>query len=55
MADLQLRSKYSVDYPWATNEDGRAFAEALRSSGMLTEEEWEGFAFRNAETLLKIS
>ena len=28
--------------------------EELKSSGMVTGEEWEGIAFRNAERLLKL-
>ena len=45
--------QYSVDYPWATNEEGRAFMDELKSSGMVTVEEWEDIAFRNAEGLLR--
>ena len=47
--------QFSVDYPWSTNEDGIGFMEALKTSGMVTGEEWENIAFRNAERLLKIS
>ena len=43
-----------MDYPWATNEDGTAFMEELRISGMVSLEEWEGIAYRNAEMLLRI-
>ena len=45
-------SQYSVDYPWATNEDGTAFMQALQASGMVTDEEWEAIAHGNAEKFL---
>lgn len=46
------RIMYSVDWPFSKNDDGAAFMQALRESGMVTEEEFRGIAFRNAERLV---
>lgn len=48
------RILYSVDYPFARNEDGLAFIEALQKSGMVTEQELDSIAYKNAEKLLGI-
>ncbi|MCJ1223642.1 hypothetical protein MMC12_000285 [Toensbergia leucococca] len=45
---------YSVDYPFATNEDGLKFIEDLKTSGLVSEEEMEMIAYKNAEKLLKV-
>ncbi|KAG9776198.1 amidohydrolase 2, partial [Aureobasidium melanogenum] len=45
---------YSVDYPFATNEDGLQFMLELQKSGLVTEEQLEGIAYRNAEKLLGV-
>ena len=45
---------FSVDYPFEKNEDGRRFIEDVQKSGLLSSEEVEMLAFRNAESLLKI-
>ena len=46
--------QFSVDYPWSTNEVGVAFMQELKDSGVVSEEEWEMIAFKNAQTLLKL-
>lgn len=43
---------YSVDWPLSRNEDGAAFMKALKESGMVTADEFENIAYRNAERLL---
>ncbi|KAJ9610834.1 hypothetical protein H2200_005611 [Cladophialophora chaetospira] len=45
---------YSVDYPFARNEDGLAFMEELERSGLVTDEQLEKIAFGNAEKLLGV-
>lgn len=45
---------YSVDYPFAKNEDGLAFMEALEKSGLVDQEQFEKIAFKNAEALLGV-
>lgn len=45
---------YSVDYPFARNEDGLAFMHALQSSGLVTEDQLEAIAYKNAEKLLGV-
>jgi len=45
---------YSVDYPFAKNEDGLKFMEELEKSGLVTEEQFEKIGYRNAEQLLKL-
>ena len=48
------RILYSVDYPFAQNEDGAKFIEDLEKSGMVTEKELEMIAHGNATRLLKL-
>ncbi len=45
---------YSVDYPFARNEDGLEFMSDLQKSGLVTEEELEMIAYKNAEALLGV-
>lgn len=44
----------SVDYPFSANELERDFVEKLAESGMVTEDELEMIAWKNAEALLKV-
>ena len=48
------RIMYSVDYPLAPHAAGLRFMEALEGSGLVTREEFEDIAYRNAATLLKL-
>lgn len=48
------RILYSVDWPFSENEAGAEFMEELKKSGMVSEEELEGIAYRNAEKLLGV-
>lgn len=48
------RIMYSVDYPFSSPADSYAFMMALRMSGIVTEDEWQAVAWRNAQNLLKI-
>ncbi|KXT10490.1 hypothetical protein AC579_4263 [Pseudocercospora musae] len=48
------RIMLSVDFPFTRNELGVKFLESLKADGMVSEEEWEGIAWRNAEKLLKL-
>ncbi|KAJ5553479.1 metal-dependent hydrolase [Penicillium frequentans] len=45
---------YSVDHPFSSNEKGLKFFEKVRSSGLLSEDVLENFAYRNAEELLGV-
>ena len=45
---------FSVDYPFAKNEDGLRFMKDLEESGMVTKEQLEAIAYKNAEKLLKL-
>ncbi|KAJ5798927.1 metal-dependent hydrolase [Penicillium pulvis] len=45
---------YSVDYPFSSNEKGLEFFEKVRSSGLLSDDDLEKFAYRNAEGLLGV-
>jgi predicted TIM-barrel fold metal-dependent hydrolase len=45
---------YSVDYPFSSNENGKQFIDEIQGSKLMTEVEFEMFAYRNAESLLKI-
>lgn len=45
---------YSVDYPFASNEEGLAVMDQLRKSGLVTDKEFKMIAYENAEMLLKI-
>ncbi|KAF7302534.1 2-amino-3-carboxymuconate-6-semialdehyde decarboxylase protein [Mycena chlorophos] len=44
----------SVDYPFAKPKQALEFMEALEKSGMVSAEELEGIAYKNAEKLLRI-
>ncbi|POS79989.1 amidohydrolase 2 [Diaporthe helianthi] len=48
------RVMYSVDYPFASSEDGLRWLEGLEGSGMVSEEELGGIRWRNAARLLKV-
>ncbi|MCJ1439064.1 hypothetical protein MMC27_008455 [Xylographa pallens] len=48
------RILYSVDYPFSSNEQGRGFLDAVRESGLVTEEQLADIGCRNAEALLKV-
>lgn len=48
------RVMYSVDYPFAANNEGEAFMETLRTSGLVNCEEYKDIAYRNARKLLKL-
>ncbi|KAG6354686.1 hypothetical protein INS49_004704 [Diaporthe citri] len=48
------RIMYSVDYPFASNEDGLKWLEELEGSGLVSKEELEGIRWKNAATLLKV-
>ncbi|KAK8091492.1 amidohydrolase 2 [Apiospora hydei] len=50
----RTRILYSVDYPFASNEDGAAFMASLRSSGLVSQAEFSQVAYQNAAQLLKI-
>ncbi|KAJ5998943.1 metal-dependent hydrolase [Penicillium sp. IBT 35674x] len=45
---------YSVDYPFSSNEKGLAFVEEVQKSGLMSEDDFEKFAYRNAEDLLGV-
>ncbi|KAL1852670.1 hypothetical protein Plec18170_005803 [Paecilomyces lecythidis] len=45
---------YSVDYPFSMNEKGLQFFEEIEKSGLIKGEDFEKFAFRNAEDLLRV-
>ncbi|KAK7937245.1 uncharacterized protein PG986_014113 [Apiospora aurea] len=51
----RTRILYSVDYPFAGNEDGAAFMAALRNSGLVSQAEFVQVAYQNAAELLKIT
>ena len=48
------RVLFSVDYPFEKNENGLKWMEELEGSGLVSAEECEMIAYRNAEKLLKI-
>jgi predicted TIM-barrel fold metal-dependent hydrolase len=48
------RIMYSVDYPLASNEEGKTFMETLRTSGLVSTEEYKDIAYRNAQRLLQL-
>ena len=48
------RILFSVDYPFEQNTNGARFMQTLKDSGLVTHEQWEMIARRNAETLLKL-
>ncbi|KAH8204798.1 hypothetical protein TruAng_000987 [Truncatella angustata] len=43
---------YSVDYPFAKNENGLIFMKELEESGLVTQEQLEQIAYKNSEQLL---
>ncbi|KAJ5642873.1 metal-dependent hydrolase [Penicillium longicatenatum] len=45
---------YSVDYPFSSNETGLAFFEEVQRSGLLSKDDLQKFAYRNAEDLLGV-
>ncbi|RMZ70301.1 Amidohydrolase 2 [Pyrenophora seminiperda CCB06] len=45
---------YSIDYPFSTNTDGWSFVEKLAQAQVLSKEEMDMFAYKNAEDLLKL-
>lgn len=45
---------FSVDYPFSTNETGCKFLEEVERSGLITGEDLEKFAYKNAQELLKL-
>ena len=45
---------YSVDYPFSPNERGLTFLEEIQKSDLIKGEDFELFAFRNAENLLRV-
>ncbi|EFQ35372.1 uncharacterized protein GLRG_10516 [Colletotrichum graminicola M1.001] len=49
------RVVFSVDYPFSGNREGRDFMHELRGSGLVSEAEWEGIAWRDAKGLLKLN
>ena len=51
MTDLVL---CSVDYPFLTYERGSQLIDKVRKSRLMTPDELEVFAFKNAESLLKV-
>lgn len=48
------RIMYSVDYPFCSNKEGLKFMEDLQKSGLLSEEQFEKVAYRNAENLFNV-
>ena len=46
------RILYSVDYPFSRNEEGVKFMEDAAKSGLVTDEQLEMIAHKNAEKLL---
>jgi predicted TIM-barrel fold metal-dependent hydrolase len=45
---------YSVDYPFAKNEDGLKWVEELEASGLVNDEQLAKIAYKNAESLLGV-
>lgn len=45
---------YSVDYPFAKNEEGLGFMRDLEGSGLVTREQFEMIGWRNSEKLLGV-
>jgi predicted TIM-barrel fold metal-dependent hydrolase len=50
-----VNCQFSVDYPWSSMEDGAAFMQTLKKSGMVSPSEWEAIAFGNSESLLRLN
>ncbi|KAH8885845.1 putative 2-amino-3-carboxymuconate-6-semialdehyde decarboxylase [Thozetella sp. PMI_491] len=49
------RVMFGTDYPYDDLREGQEFVKALAGSGLLTQDELEDFAWRNAEKLLDIA
>lgn len=45
---------FSVDYPFEKNENGLKWMEELEQSGLVTNDQCEMIAYKNAEKLLKV-
>lgn len=45
---------YSVDYPFSPNEKGKDFLETIKGKGLMSDEDFEKFKWKNAEALLKV-
>lgn len=45
---------FSIDYPFSSCETGLQFVKDIEMSGLMSEEQLEGFCHGNAEKLLKI-
>lgn len=48
------RILYSVDWPYSNNTQGLAFMKKLRSSGLVTKEQFDGIAYGNARSLFSV-
>ncbi|KFZ05971.1 hypothetical protein V501_07855 [Pseudogymnoascus sp. VKM F-4519 (FW-2642)] len=48
------RVLYSVDYPFSSNEKGLDFFKEIEKSGLIAGEDLEKFAYRNAQSLLRV-
>ncbi|KAF5023722.1 hypothetical protein F66182_4226 [Fusarium sp. NRRL 66182] len=48
------RIMFAVDYPMGANENGKEFMEKLHKSGLVSESQWEGIAWKNAQDLLRL-
>jgi hypothetical protein len=51
---LKVISMDRILYPFSTNESGLQFVDDIQKSGLLIGVNLEKFAYRNAETLLKV-
>ena len=49
------RILFSVDYPFDKNEEGLNFMTALKADGLVSDEVLKGIAYKNAESLLKVT
>ena len=49
------RILFSVDYPFDENKEGLDFMTALKADGLVSDEVLEGIAYKNAESLLKVT
>ncbi|TEA14460.1 Decarboxylase orsB [Colletotrichum sidae] len=45
---------FSIDYPFSPNSIGREFMDRLKGSKLVSDDEWEGIAWRNVRDLLKL-
>lgn len=48
------RILYSVDWPYSNNTQGLEFMEKVRRSGLVTEEQFQGIAYKNAQSVLQV-